>query len=174
MRGVWHVLGALGVVTALAYAHDVADPVALAGTPAPLSADSMRALADNGCERPPGYRADTLQMLMGTVVEAGVTAEEFFLCSVGDGGATWSTVKAGAPGAEYVNGRVGLLRDDQSVEVGRVAREVAVLEFVLPSGKVVKAELYGEVFLCVVPEKISFVRIRAYDAGGRLLRDDVI
>ncbi|GHH59505.1 hypothetical protein [Lentzea cavernae] len=174
MRGIWHVLGALGVVTALAYARDVADPVAVAGTPVPLSIESMRAIADDACERPPGYRAGTLQMHRGSVLEVGVTAGEFVVCTVDGGGRTSSAGKAGAPGAEYFNGRTGLVWDDGSVEAGRVAPEVAVLEFVLPSGKVVKAELHGDVYLCRVPEKITFVRVRAYDAGGRLLRDAVI
>ncbi|GLY51615.1 hypothetical protein [Lentzea sp. NBRC 102530] len=70
--------------------------------------------------------------------------------------------------------RVGLVQDGGSVEVGRVAAKIAALEFALPSGKVVQAEMYGEVFVCRVPEKISAVRVRAYDVDGRLLRDTTI
>jgi len=174
MRRIWHVLGALGVVTALAYTRDTADPIAIAGTPAPLSIESMRAIADDSCKRPPGYRAGALQMHWGLVVEVGVTADELVVCTVRGDGHSLSTGKSGPPGGQYVNGRQGLVVGDESVEVGRVAPEVAVLEFVLPSGKVVKAELHGDVYLCRVPEKITWVRIRAYDAGGRLLRDAVV
>ncbi|MEU0885282.1 hypothetical protein ABZ345_42390 [Lentzea sp. NPDC005914] len=170
----WYVLGALGLVTALAYAHDVAGPVAIAGTPTPLSVESMRAIADEGCERPPGYRVGTVQMLRGSVLEVGVTAGELVVCTIHGAGHTRSVGRTDALDTRYVGGRTGLVWDDESVEIGRVAPEVAELELVLPSGKVVKAELYGEVFLCHVPEKITAVRIRAYDAGGRLLRDAVI
>ncbi|MEV6239556.1 hypothetical protein [Lentzea sp. NPDC051838] len=173
MRRIWYVLGALGVVTVLAYARDTAGPVAIAGTPAPLSAESMRLIADDKCERPSGYRANTVQMVRGSVVEVGVTPSDLLVCVVGDSGHSLTKGKA-VPSAEYVAGRTGLVWDDEIVEVGRIAPEVAVLEFVLPSGRVVRAELYGEVFLCRVPEKITTVRIRAYDAGGRLLRDAVI
>ncbi|SEQ34036.1 hypothetical protein [Lentzea albida] len=171
MRGVWHVLGALGVVTALAYARDVADPVVVAGTPVPLSVESMRVMADRSCERPPGYVVGMLRRVRDSVVEAGVTPDEMIVCSVHGNGFVVSKGKAGAPGAEYVAGRTGLVWEGGSLEVGRVAPEVAVLELVLPSGEVVEAELHGEVFACFVPEKISSVRIRAYDANGRLLRD---
>ncbi len=83
-------------------------------------------------------------------------------------------VTTGAPGAEYVLGRTGLIWDDERLEVGRIASELAVLELVLPSGKVVRADLHGEVFLCRVPEEITSVRIRVHDAAGRLLRDAVV
>ncbi len=174
MRGIWHVLGALAVVTALAYTRDTADPIAIAGTPAPLSVESMRVIADGSCERPAGYRAAVLQMHWGDVVEVGVTADEFVVCTVSGNGHTLSKGKSGPPGGEYFSDRQGLVKGDESVEVGRVGPEVSVLEFVLPSGKVVKAELHGDVYLCRVPEKITWVRIRAYDVSGRLLRDAVV
>ncbi|MDX8049063.1 hypothetical protein SK571_06700 [Lentzea sp. BCCO 10_0798] len=174
MRATWHVLGALAIVTALAYARDVADPAVVPGRPAPLSIESMRAIADENCKRPPGYRAGTLQMLRESVLEVGVTDSELIVCTVSGSGHGQSTGKTDEHGTYYVAGRTGLVWDDQSVEVGRVAPGVAVLEFVLPSGKAVRAELYGEVFLCHVPEKITSVRIRAYDAGGHLLQDVMI
>jgi hypothetical protein len=174
MRTTWYVLGALAVVTALAYGHDVADPVAIAGTPTPLSIESMRVIADGGCERPPGYRLSTLQRLRDSVLEVGVTPSELVVCTVYGNGHALSKEEVGVPGAAYVAGRTGLISEDEGVEIGRVAPEVAVLEFVLPSGKVVRAELYGDVFLCRVQEKITAVRVRAYDASGRLLLDTVI
>ncbi|WP_394620800.1 hypothetical protein JNUCC0626_17350 [Lentzea sp. JNUCC 0626] len=174
MRNTGYLLGILGVVTALTWAHDEADPLVVAGTPVPLSIESMRVIADDRCERPPGYRFGTLQRLRDSVVEAGVTADQMIVCTFHGDGFTMTKGEAGPPGARYVAGRMGLVWDDESVEVGRIAPEVAVLEFVLPSGNVVKAELYGEVFVCRVQEKITAVRIRAYDAGGRLLRDEVI
>jgi hypothetical protein len=164
----------LGVVTALAFARDEADPVAIPGTPVPLSIESMRVLADDVCERPPGYRLSTLQRLRDSVLEVGVTSGELVICTIHGDGHGLSTGRTGPPGAEQVAGRIGLVLEDGSVEIGRVGPEVAVLEFVLPSGKVVEAELYGDVFLCRVPEKITSVRIRAYDASGGLLRDAVI
>ncbi|ANZ42085.1 hypothetical protein BBK82_45300 [Lentzea guizhouensis] len=177
MRRIWYVVGALGIVTALAYARDVADPVVIAGTPAPLSAESMRVLVDEACERPPGYRFGTLQRVRDSVLEVGVittgTAGEFVVCTVSGTGK--STSKVSTPGAEHVLGRMGLIwDDDERLEVGRIAPGIAALEFVLPSGKVVKAELYGEVFLCRVDEKFTVVRIRAYDAAGGLLHDGLI
>ena len=167
-------VGALAVVTALAYAREVANPVAVPGRPAPLSIESMRALADEGCERPPGYRAGTLQMIRGSVLEVGVTDSELVVCTVSGSGRSLSTGKTDELGAYCVAGRTGLVWDNESVQIGRVVPGVAVLEFVLPSGKVVRAELYGDVFLCRVPEKITSVRIRAYDEGGHLLQDTVI
>ncbi|MEV6717010.1 hypothetical protein AB0M48_33840 [Lentzea sp. NPDC051208] len=104
----------------------------------------------------------------------GVTDSELIVCTVSGSGHSLSTGKTDELGTCYVAGRTGLVWDDQSVEVGRVAPGVAVLEFVLPSGKVVTAELHGDVFLCRVPEKITSVRIRAYDAGGHLLKDVMI
>ncbi|WP_330274886.1 hypothetical protein OG205_04080 [Lentzea sp. NBC_00516] len=34
-----------------------------------------------------------------------------------------------------------------------------------------RAELYGEIYLCRIPQKLTNVRVRAYDAAGRLLRE---
>ena len=174
MRATWYVLGALAVVTALAYARDVADPLVVPGRPAALSIESMRAIADEGSKRPPGYRAGTLQMIRGSVLEVGVTDSELVVCTVSGSARSLSTGKTDELGAYYVAGRTGLAWDDESVQIGRVASGVAILEFVLPSGKVVRAELYGDVFLCRVPEKNTSVRIRAYDEGGHLMQDAVI
>ncbi|MET9230830.1 hypothetical protein [Lentzea sp. NPDC003310] len=175
MRTTGYVLGAFGIAAALAFARDVADPAAVPGRPVPLSVESMRVMADRTCERPPGYVFGTLQRVRDMVVEAGFTPDKVVVCKIhGDGHGT-SKRDTAAPGDRYVAGRVGLVWDDDaSLEVGRVAPEVAALDFVLPSGKVVKAEVHGEVFLCFVPEKTAALRIRAYDAGGRLLRDDMI
>ncbi|MFD9705666.1 hypothetical protein [Lentzea sp. NPDC059081] len=174
MRRTWHVLGALGLVTALAYAGDTADPVSVPGRPVPLSAESMRVMADRSCERPPGYVLGTRQRVRDFVVEAGVTTGQMIVCTVHGDGFAVSKGEAGAPGTRYVAGRTGLVWDGGSLEVGRVATEVAVLEFVLPGGEVFKAELHGEVFVCALPGVITAVRIRAYDAAGHLLRDAVI
>ena len=174
MRITWYVVGALAVVTALAYAHDTAGTKAVAGTPTPLSIESMRTIADDGCRRPSGFRLGTLQVLHGAVTEVGVTDSQLVVCTVGPQTRTATTVEAGSPGDKYVNGRLGLIDGEVSLEVGRVAPEVAVLEFVLPSGEVTKAELHGEIYLCRIPDRITSVLIRAYDAHGRLLREAVI
>jgi hypothetical protein len=171
MRITRYVLGALAVVTALALAHDTAGSVAIAGTPAPLSMEAMRAIADDGCQRPPGFRPSTLQMLEGTVLEVGVTDTQLVVCTVEPQSKIVSATKIGSPGAEYFAGRTGLVTEDGLDEVGRIGQEVAVLEFVLRGGQVVKAELYGEIYLCRIPVKVTNVRVRAYDARGRLLRD---
>ncbi|MGI5500945.1 hypothetical protein [Lentzea sp. CA-135723] len=49
-----------------------------------------------------------------------------------------------------------------------------MLELIPPSGRVVRAGLHGEVFVCRLQERVTAVRVRACDAGGRLLRDEVI
>ncbi|HUQ60212.1 hypothetical protein [Lentzea sp.] len=104
----------------------------------------------------------------------GVTDSELVVRTVSGSGRSLSAGKTDELGAYYVAGRTGLVWDNESVQIGRVVPGVAVLEFVLPSGKVVRAEPYGDVFLCRVPEKITSVRIRACDAGGHLLQDTVI
>ncbi|MET9633774.1 hypothetical protein ABZX92_40580 [Lentzea sp. NPDC006480] len=174
MRRIWYVVGALGVVTALAYARDTAPPTAIAGTPTPLSAASMHVIADEKCGWPAGYQARTVQMLRGEVVEVGVAATDVVICSVRSSGHSLVRGEEDASGAAYVASGTALVWDDEVLKIGRIAPEVAVLELVLPSGRAVKAELYGEVFLCRVPERITTLRFRAYDAGGRLLRDALI
>jgi hypothetical protein len=164
-------LGALAVVTVLSLARDTASANAIPGTPTPLSIESMRTLADDGCRRPPEFRPHTLQRLKSTVLEVGVTDGQLVICTVGPDFQAVSATNAGSPGDEYFAGRLGLVGDDGVVEVGRIAPGVAVLEFVLHSGQVVKAELYGEIYLCRLPARVTNVRVRAYDAGGRLLRD---
>jgi hypothetical protein len=42
---------------------------------------------------------------------------------------------------------------------------------VLRDGRVFRAELHGEIHLCRIPQRITNARVRAFDAGGRLLRD---
>ena len=69
---------------------------------------------------------------------------------------------------------MGLVNDDGVIEVGRITAEVAALEFVLPDEQIFKAELYGEIYLCRIPMRVTAGRVRAYDAHGRLLRDGVI
>jgi hypothetical protein len=75
-----YVLGALAVATALVLAHDTAGSIAIAGTPAPLSIESMRALVDDSCRRPPGFRLHVLQRLNASVVEVGVTDSHLVMC----------------------------------------------------------------------------------------------
>jgi hypothetical protein len=170
MRITRYALGALAVVTALALAHDTAGTVAIAGTPAPLSIESMRALAEDGCRRPPGFRLNTLQRLNNSVLEVGVTDSQLVVCTLEPQSQIVSTSEIGPPGDEYFAGRLGLVGEDGTVEVGRVGPEVAVLEFLL-AGQVFRAELYGEIYLCRIPQKLTNVRVRAYDAAGRLLRE---
>ncbi|WP_439659071.1 hypothetical protein ACSHWB_42950 [Lentzea sp. HUAS TT2] len=174
MRITRYVLGALAVATTLALAHDSAGNIAVAGTPVPLSAESMRALADEGCRRPDGFRFSVLQRLRSAVVEVGVTDSQFIVCTVQPQEQSVSTSEVRAPGADYFAGRVGLVTDGETVELGRIGPEVARFEFVMPDGEVFPAELHGETYLCRIPHKITAVRVRAYDAGGRLLRDAVI
>ncbi|MFJ8961718.1 hypothetical protein ACIRG5_20260 [Lentzea sp. NPDC102401] len=171
MRVTRYVLGALAVVTGLALARDMAGAAAIPGTPTPLSVESMRVLADDGCKRPPGFRLNTLQMLNNSVLEVGVTDSQFVVCTVDPQSWGTSTAEVGRPGAEYFAGRLGLVGDDWTVELGRVGPEVAALEIVLPSGEIFKAELYGETYLCRLPHHVKVVHVRAYDAGGQLLRD---
>lgn len=174
MRITRYVLGVLAVATTLALAHDSAGTVAVAGEAVPLSAESMRALADASCQRPPGFRFSVLQRLRDTVVEVGVTDSQLVVCTVHPQGHTLSTGEVPAPGGEYFAGRTGLVTDDETVELGRIGPEVARFEFVMPNGEVFPAELHGETYLCRIPRHFTAVRVRAYDAGGRLLRDDVI
>jgi hypothetical protein len=171
MRATGYVLGALAVVTGLALARDMAGAAAIAGTPTPLSTESMRALADDGCKRPPGFRLNTLQLMNGSVLEMGVTDSQFVVCTVNPQSWGTTTAEVGPPAAEYFRGRLGLAGDDWTVELGRVGPEVAVLEIALPGGEIFKAELYGETYLCRIPHHVEIMRVRAYDAGGRLLRD---
>jgi hypothetical protein len=174
MRITRYVLGALAVATSLALAHDSAGSIAVAGTPVPLSVESMRSLADEGCKRPPGFRSNVVQMLQDSVFEAGVTDTQFIVCTVHPQEQSLSTSEVRLPAGEYFAGRLGLVTDDMTVELGRIGPEVARFEFVLPSGEVFQAELHGETYLCRIPHHITAVRVRAYDAGGRLLRDTVI
>lgn len=175
MRIAGYALGALAVATALAYAHDTAGTKAVAGTATPLSIESMRTLADDACKLPPGYRSNTLQMLESSVLEVGVTDSQVVLCVVDQPDShTVSTLVLGSPVDRYFDGRMGLVNDDGVIEVGRITAEVAALEFVLPDEQIFKAELYGEIYLCRIPMRVTAVRVRAYDAHGRLLRDGVI
>ncbi|HEX7305217.1 hypothetical protein, partial [Lentzea sp.] len=114
MRTVWYLLGAFGVAAALSYGRDVADPLAVAGTPVPLSIESMRAQADRSCQRPLGYVLGTLQRVRDHVVEAGVTPDAMIVCRVHGNGFTVSKGEAGAPGTRYVAGRTGLVWDDDT------------------------------------------------------------
>lgn len=171
MRVTRYVLGALAVVTALALARDMAGNIAIAGTPTPLSIESMRSLTESGCPRPPGLRVNALQRLENSVFEVGVTDSRLVVCTVYSAGKGVSTLEIGPPGDQYFTAHTSLFASDGVVEIGRVAPEVAVLEFVLPDGQVVEAELSGEIYLCRVPKRITNVRIRAYDARGRLLRE---
>lgn len=178
MRITRYVLGVLAVVTALAFVYDMAGTRAIAGTPAPLSVEAMNEIVGSGCGQPPGYRRHVLRMLRGEVLEVGVTDGELIECTYrAQGDFERSRVKAGPPGDLHFDGRVGLvLLDDSVVELGRVAPEVAALEFRLDDGEIVKAELHGDVYLCEFPDHSRGLTMvgRAYDASGRLLREGTI
>ncbi|MFD5830235.1 hypothetical protein [Lentzea sp. NPDC060358] len=175
MRTAWYLLGAFGVAAALSVARDVAGPLSVAGTPVPLSIETMRELANRSCERPPGYVRGTLQRVRDFVVEVGFTPNEMVVCKIFSDGFGTAKIGTGALGARYVANRMALVWPDYaSLEIGRVAPEVAALEFVLPSGRVLQAEVHGEIFFCFVPEKTAALRVRAYGESGQVLFDAVI
>ncbi|SDG90204.1 hypothetical protein SAMN05216553_11329 [Lentzea fradiae] len=165
----------LAVVATLAFGYGVGGVHAIAGTP---TAPSIETIMGDGCERPPDYRRHVLRMLEGQVLEVGVTDDELVSCTYRVTGA-WTTSKAkvGPPDDRYFAGGVGvLLPDDSVVGVGRVGPEVAVLEFRLADGEVVKAELHGDVYLCAYSDDLRNLTMvgRAYDASGRLLREGMV
>lgn len=170
-----YLLGTLALVTAVVVTRDVSGGVAIAGTPQPMSPESMRAVAAESCKFPPGFRPGIVRMFRATVVQVGTTDDQLVLCDVYDYGHGVSTGEVLPPGDQYFRGGVGVGEHDDFIQVGRLGPEVAALEAVLPDGKVVRAEIEGETYLyrASLPSNADLVkvRLRAYDANGKLLRE---
>ncbi|TWP49602.1 hypothetical protein FKR81_24045 [Lentzea tibetensis] len=170
-----YLLGALALTTAVVVTRDVAGGVAVAGTPQPMSRETMLSVAAESCAFPPGYRPGVARMFGSTVVHVGTTDDQLYLCDVYDHGHGVVSGEAPPPGDQYFRGGTGIGPHDDFVQVGRLSPEVAALEAVLPDGRVVPAEIEGDTYLyrAGLPSTADLlkVRLRAYDATGKLLRE---